>query len=93
MERGVFTRREIEERLRKFVKARLWTNDRDPKARSAEWREMLEKRFGTSAIPLYAALTPDDRVLGTIDFPGGGPDAFAAKMAAWLDEMLAKARQ
>jgi hypothetical protein len=91
VERGVLSKPEIEERLKKFVRARLWNNDKDPRARSAEWAAMLQKRFGTSGIPLYVALTPDDRVLGTLTFQGGSADAFRPKMAAWLDEMLEKA--
>jgi len=86
----VFPRPEIQQRLLEFVKVRLWTNDRDPAARSAEWRTLLEKRFGTSSIPLYVILSPDDRTLGTLDFPGGSLDAFARKMAAWMDAALAK---
>ncbi|MCK6479450.1 MAG: hypothetical protein HUU06_06425 [Planctomycetaceae bacterium] len=90
MERGVFPRPEIVERLERFVLAKLWINDPDPAARSREWREMLEKRFGTSSIPLYVTLDGDGREIGggRLDFPGGGTDAFAADLAAFLDAAL-----
>ena len=86
----MFPRPEIERRLSKFVLARLWINDKKPEARSAEWARMLQQRFGTSAIPYYAALSPRDEVLGTIDLPGGSVDAFAERLGAWLDQALAK---
>ena len=78
------------ERLSKFVRVRLWINDRKPEARSAEWRRMLEERFGTSAIPLYVTLDADGKELGQgrLSFPGGGPDSFAPVMAAFLDAAL-----
>lgn len=86
----MFPRPEVEERLSRFVLVRLWINDRKPEARSAEWSRILTGRFKTSAIPFYVALSPKDEVLGTIDFPGGTVDGFAARLAAWLDAMLAK---
>jgi hypothetical protein len=91
VERGVLPRPEIRRRLAEFVLVRLWTNDRDPAARSPEWRALLEERFGTSAIPLYAALDPDGRTLGSTGFAGGGADAFTPLLARFLDEALAKA--
>lgn len=94
MEREVFPLPEIEARLKRFVRAQLWINDRDPAARSAEWSAMLERRFGTSAIPLYAAMTPDGRVLGSIAFRGGlrPSESFAPEFGAWLDRMLAASK-
>ena len=86
----MFPRAEIEARFSKFVLVRLWINDKKPEARSAEWARMLQQRFGTSAIPFYAALSPADEVLGTVDFPGGSVDGFAGRLGAWLDGMLAK---
>ena len=80
--------------MEKFVRARLFINDRNPAARSPEWKAMLQKRFGTSAIPLYAALAPDGRVLGSIVFRGGLQPAktFAPEFGEWLDRMLAAAK-
>ena len=86
----MFPRLEIEERLSKFVRVRLWINDSKPEAMSARWKAMLAERFKTSAIPYYAVLSPKDEVIGTIDFPGGSLDAFAARLAAFLDDALAK---
>lgn len=84
---------EVEARLRKFVLAKLWINDRDPAARSAAWKAMLEERFGTTAIPLYAILTPGDEVVGSLAFPGGTPASFVAPMAAFLDRGLEAVRK
>jgi len=87
----VFPRPEVKSRLRKFVLARLFTNDRKEGSRSAEWRAMLEARFRTSGIPLYVTLSPGDEVLGTLVFPGGATaESFAGEMAALLDAALAK---
>jgi hypothetical protein len=91
VERGVFPRPPIESRLSRFVLVRLWINDRRPEARSPEWARILRERFRTSAIPLYAALSPGDEVLGTIVFKGGSVDGFAAELETWLDAMLVAA--
>ena len=87
----MFPRPEVEARLRKFVKVRLFINETKPAARSPEWRAMLEKRFGTTAIPLYVVLRPDGETVGTLGFPGGSLDAFAADLEALLDRALAEA--
>jgi len=85
----VFPRPEVKSRLGKFVLVRLWTNDRKPESRSAEWRALLESRFKTSAIPLYATLSPENEVLGTLAFPGGATaESFAKDVAALLDAAL-----
>jgi hypothetical protein len=88
VERGVFPRPEIEERLAKFVLVRLWINDPDPAARSKRWRALLETRFGTTAIPLYVALSKEDVDLHRLAFPGGSLDAFAEDLAGMLDRAL-----
>ena len=86
----MFSREEIEERFERFVLVRLWTNDPKPEARSEEWRELLEHRFGTTAIPYYATLRPDGTTLEGTGFPGGSLDAFAGKIARMLDAALGK---
>jgi hypothetical protein len=88
VERGVFPRPEIEERLKRFVKVRLWTNDPAPAARSDEWRALLEKRFGTSAIPLYVGLSAEGEELFKTGFPGGTPESFAGTLAELMDRAL-----
>lgn len=79
---------EIDARLEKFVKVRLWTNDKAPAARSDEWRSLLEKRFGTSAIPLYVGLSAGDEELFRTGFPGGTPESFAVTLRELLDRAL-----
>ena len=84
----MFTKPEIAERLSKFVLVRLWINDPDPGSRSPEWHRMLQQRFGTSSIPLYVVLTPENVFRGKLNFPGGTADSFAGAMKVWLDAML-----
>ena len=88
----MFPRAEIQERLAKFVLVRLWTNDPRAEARSPEWKEMLLKRFGTSGIPLYAALSPQGETLGSTGFAGGTAASFVPILAAFLDAALGKAK-
>ena len=88
----MFPRPEIQERLAKFVLVRLWMNDPRPEARSPEWKEMLLKRFGTSGIPFYAALSPQGETLGSTGFAGGTAGSFVPIMAAFLDAALAKSK-
>jgi hypothetical protein len=85
VERGVFPLPQVHERLAKFVRVRLWYEN------DAVY-SMLEKRFGTSAIPLYVVLTADDEVVGTLGFEGAEtPSSFAAKLVPLLDAGLARA--
>jgi hypothetical protein len=78
-------------RLNRFVLARLLVDSPDPAARGPEWAALLHNRFATDAIPLYAVFAEDGTVLGSITFQGGSTEAFARSLAAWMDEMLAKA--
>ncbi len=78
------------ERLDRFVLARLIVDAPDPAAHSKEWARLLLEDFGTEGIPLYAAFTPDGKVLGSTTFPGGSTESYARTMAAFLDEMLVK---
>lgn len=87
----MFPRPEVESRLRRFVLVSLSTNDRKEGSRSAEWRAMLEKRFKTSAIPLYVTLSKRDEVLGTLAFQGGATaESFAKELCSLLDAALAR---
>ena len=92
MERDIYPRHEIEERLRRFVLAELYTDSKDPRARSKEWAALLKNTFKTSAIPLYAVYRPDGTVVGSLSFPGGSLDAFAKRMGEFLDRSLEQAR-
>ena len=74
----------MQSRLAKFVLVRLWINGKG----NGRWRELLEHRFGTSAIPLYVALRSDGSEIGRIDFPGGRAGAFKAALIEFLDEAL-----
>jgi thiol:disulfide interchange protein len=66
MEQTMFPRPPVRERLAKFVRARLWIDKGPTQKQNAE---MLQKRFGTSALPHYIILDPKtDQVLGTAEF-------------------------
>lgn len=61
---------EIQELLKNFVLAELYTDRQDPahKAKDAQNARLQEDRFATAALPLYVVLGPDgrerDRLLG-----------------------------
>ncbi|MCS6951238.1 MAG: cytochrome c biogenesis protein CcdA [Bryobacterales bacterium] len=63
MKANMFPRPEIAARLKDFVLVELYTDGTD--AASEENQRLLESRFGTTAIPYYAILDPDERVRAT----------------------------
>ena len=66
MEANVFTKREVEEELSKFVRVKLFT---DGIGEVYERQQAFQERtFKTVALPFYAVLEPDGRVVST--FPG-----------------------
>ncbi len=66
MKANMFTRPEIYAAAKKLVLVELYTDGTDEVSRSNQ--ELEEKRFGTVAIPFYAILDPDERVIAS--FPG-----------------------
>ena len=66
MEANVFPRPEIRKLFKEFVLVRLYTDGAEPE--HEENRRLESERFGTIALPFYAVLSSDDRILGT--FPG-----------------------
>jgi thiol:disulfide interchange protein len=66
MRSNMFTRPEIEAALQKFVLVELYTDGTD--AASQENQQLQQSKFGTIAIPFYAILDPDEKVIAT--FPG-----------------------
>lgn len=66
MESNVFTRPEIKELFAEFVLVRLYTDG--PKEEHKANLQFEQDRFGTIALPFYAIVSPDDRVIAT--FPG-----------------------
>lgn len=63
MKANLFTRPEIAAELERFVLVELYTDGRD--AASEQNQRMQETRFRTVAIPYYAILSPDDKVIAT----------------------------
>jgi len=59
----MFPRPEIAARLKDFVLVELYTDGTD--AASEENQRLLESKFSTTAIPYYAILDPDERVVAT----------------------------
>lgn len=66
MKANMFPRPEIAGELKDFVLVDLYTDGTDPA--SEQNQQMEEKRFGTVAIPFYAIVDPDEKVIAT--FPG-----------------------
>jgi thiol:disulfide interchange protein len=66
MKANMFPRPEITPLLKDFVLVDLYTDGTD--AESEQNQQLEEKRFGTVAIPYYAIVDPDERIIAT--FPG-----------------------
>ena len=66
MEKNMFPKPEVEELMKKFVLVRLYT-DRGDSINNRN-QKMENERFGTIAMPLYAVISSDDKVQGTIAF-------------------------
>jgi thiol:disulfide interchange protein len=66
METNMFTRPEIASALKEYVLVELYTDGTD--AASAQNQELENAKFSTVAIPYYAILDPDEKVVAT--FPG-----------------------
>jgi len=66
MKANMFTRGDIREAMSKFVLVELYTDGTD--SVSEENQKLQESKFQTVAIPFYAILDPDEKVIAT--FPG-----------------------
>ncbi len=66
MERNMFTRPEIAAALKDYVLVELYTDGTD--AASEQNQQLQNTKFSTVAIPYYAILDPDEKVIAT--FPG-----------------------
>lgn len=66
-ERKIFPDPEVKSLLSKFVRARLYTDDRkdaESKAQSLRYLKMEQDRFKTAALPLYVVISPSDMEVG-----------------------------
>jgi hypothetical protein len=66
MKGKVLARRDVQDVLKGFVFAELWT-DRESKPQDARNARLLEERFNTVALPFYATLSPDGRELSRLE--------------------------
>ncbi len=71
MKANMFPRPEVEAALKNLVPVELYTDGSD--AASESNQQLQEKKFGTVAIPFYAIVSPDEKVIAT--FPGLTRDA------------------
>ncbi|MEO7144620.1 MAG: thioredoxin family protein, partial [Bryobacteraceae bacterium] len=66
MKANMFTRPEIASVMKNFVLVELYTDGEDDASRINQ--DVEEKKFGTVAIPFYAVIDPDEKVIAS--FPG-----------------------
>jgi len=78
MKANMFTRPEIASALASLVVVELYTDGTD--AVSEQNQALQEKKFSTVAIPFYAILTPDEKVIAS----WGGIQRNAAEFLAFL---------
>lgn len=82
MKANMFPRPEIAARLKDFVLVELYTDGTD--AASEENQRLLESKFATTAIPYYAILDPDERVVATF----AGLTRSSAEFLAFLNPVV-----
>jgi thiol:disulfide interchange protein DsbD len=79
MKSNLFPRPEIAAALKNFILLELYTDGADPA--SEQNQKLQETRFSTIAIPYYAVLDADEKVLGTF----AGLTRNPAEFLAFLD--------
>ncbi|MCK6601925.1 MAG: thioredoxin family protein [Bacteroidetes bacterium] len=84
MEQNIFTRPEISALLNDFVLVKLYT-DGDGAVYEAN-QAFQEAKFGTVALPLYAVLTPEEKILGKFEGMTRNP----AEYESFLKSVLQK---
>ena len=87
MKANMFTRPEIAAAMKNFVLVELYTDGTD--AESEANQKVQLAKFNTVAIPFYAILDPDEKVLAT--FPGSTGDS--AEFLAFLNKPVRPARR
>ena len=76
MKANMFTRPEIREALSRFVLVDLYTDGVDPASESNQ--RLLQERFATVAIPYYAIVDADEKVIATFAGLTRNPSQFLA---------------
>ena len=95
MEKNIFVKKGVSDLLNRYVGAQIWTDKGGEASREASSanRKMQEERFGTTALPYYVLLSPDNKVIDSFDgltrnsekfkmFLQGGLDAFESNKIA-----------
>jgi thiol:disulfide interchange protein DsbD len=80
MKANMFTRPEIAAAMKNFVLVELYTDGTDPESEANQKLQLA--KFNTVAIPFYAIVDPDEKVLAT--FPGSTSNA--AEYLAFLNK-------
>lgn len=80
MKANMFTRPEVRQALERFVLVELYTDGTD--AASRENQRLQQSRFQTVAIPYYAVLSPEEKVLATFAGLTRDPAEFLAFLQA-----------
>ena len=75
MENNVLPHPEVVEKLDGFVPVELFTDGTDAKSR--EFNQYQQEKFGTVAIPYYAVVTPDGQITGRLEGLERNPTKFA----------------
>ena len=86
MKANMFTRPEIAAAMKNFVLVELYTDGTDPESEANQKLQLA--KFNTVAIPFYAILDPDEKVLAT--FPGSTSNA--SEYLAFLNKPRAPGR-
>jgi len=87
MEANIFSRPDVGAELGQFVLARLYT-DGDGEIYERQ-QAFQEKTFGTVALPLYAVMAPDGKVLATFSGLSRNPAEFIAFLKTARERRLA----
>jgi thiol:disulfide interchange protein DsbD len=88
MEANIFTRPDVGAELGQFVLARLYT-DGDGEIYERQ-QAFQEKTFGTVALPLYAVMGPDGKVLATFSGLSRNPAEFIAFLKSARERRVAR---
>jgi thiol:disulfide interchange protein DsbD len=83
MEANIFTLKDVDDELGKFVKTRLYT-DREGQPYEGH-QQMEQEMFGTVALPFYAVVDADGKIIAS--FPG------LTRNSAEFIDFLQKAQQ
>jgi thiol:disulfide interchange protein DsbD len=76
MEANMFPKPAVRAELDKFVRVRLFTDGEGEPYEG--FQRMQEERFGTVALPLYAIVTPQDRITAKFEGLTRSEDEFVA---------------